>query len=98
MVEQLPLTRSEPRVLMEGFVKYQVLPIILNKMTMMKNIFKCGLCLILVAMLAQSADAQRTGRRRTGGGTTPTTGNNPTTDPQNNQQNNNNTQPSGYNP
>ena len=60
----------------------------------MKNlVIKCGLSLLLTALLVQGVDAQRTGRKRTN---TQPTGNN--TNPTENQQNNNNTQPSGYNP
>ena len=62
----------------------------------MKNIIaKSCLCSLAILLLAQSADAQRTGRRRTSTGTTPadTTGK-----PNTQQQNNNTVQPSGYNP
>ena len=61
----------------------------------MKNLIVKGcLCLTAFVAVAQSADAQRTGRRRTSTGTQPTD----TIPKGNNQQNNNNTQPSGYNP
>ena len=62
----------------------------------MKNLFKCGFCLLLMATLVQSADAQRTGRRRTNNGNTQPTGTNPT--PTENNTQNNTSQPSGYNP
>jgi gliding motility associated protien GldN len=61
----------------------------------MKNfIVKTCLCSFAILLLAQSADAQRTGRRRTSTGTTPAD----TTGKPNTQQQNNNVQPSGYNP
>lgn len=56
-------------------------------------VVKSCLCVALVAFVAGSADAQRSGRRRGGGGTTP-----PANTQQTDQQNNNNQQPSGYNP
>ncbi|HEV7782351.1 MAG TPA: gliding motility protein GldN [Chitinophagaceae bacterium] len=62
----------------------------------MKNlIVKGSMCLLLSALVAQSADAQRSGRRRSG--SNPATNNAADTIPRNVQQNNN-TQPSGYNP
>ncbi|MBL0269464.1 MAG: gliding motility protein GldN [Chitinophagaceae bacterium] len=62
----------------------------------MKHIVvKSCLSLSLIALLAISADAQRSGRRR-GGGTTPTTNPADTTRP--NVQQNNNTAPVNYNP
>ncbi len=67
----------------------------------MKNlILKSCLCLLLGALVAGSANAQRSGRRRPAGNnpTTPTT--DTTKNPVGNlqQQNNNNVSPSGYNP
>jgi hypothetical protein len=66
--------------------------IILNKLVIMKS-FALKSCLLvgLVAVVAASADAQRTGRRRNPATNQPAT-NQPTT------TTNNTTQPSGYNP
>jgi gliding motility associated protien GldN len=61
---------------------------------MKRLVVKSCLMLALVVLVADSADAQRTGRRR-GGGTTPPAGQ--TTNPGETGQTNN-TQPSGYNP
>jgi gliding motility associated protien GldN len=58
---------------------------------MKRIILKSAFLFLLSALLMQSADAQRKGRKRTT--TDPTT-----TNPQDVQQQNNNTQPSGYNP
>lgn len=63
----------------------------------MKNLIVKS-CLFLVGslLIAQTVDAQRTGRRRANsGGTQPT---DTVQKPNNQQQNNNNSQPSGYNP
>ena len=64
-------------------------------MNMKHIVVKSCLSLSLIALLAISADAQRSGRRR-GGGTTPTTNPADTTRP--NVQQNNNTAPVNYNP
>lgn len=66
---------------------------------MRKILFRTVMVVLLGALVAQQADAQRTNRRRTGGNnpTTPAGGTNPTGgDPQ--QVNNVTAPPSGYNP
>lgn len=64
----------------------------------MKNIFfKCLFGCLIVALIAQSADAQRSGRRRDNSGNQPAKPGTDTTGNQQ-QQNNNNNVPSGYDP
>jgi len=60
---------------------------------MNRIVLKAGLALFFAAMLTESADAQRTGRRRTNA-----PANNQQQQPTQQQQNNNNTQPTNYNP
>lgn len=62
---------------------------------MNNRIIKCCLALMLVAFIANDADAQRTSRRRNNAATGNNTGNN---QQQQQQQTNENRAPSGYNP